>query len=158
MMWDSPDFRVQRDVKLREWLLGNEDAIRVCVQTSHIAEVWDDLHDGDREPTDREVAHAFESAMIHLQTNPFYMANHAMLMGLIVLMANAWHDANEMTESPREVERMMAFHLRNMGIEMVQLCAFIVGGYEHMRRVSLEIRRYFIHETFREWDHAALQA
>lgn len=155
MEWDSPDFRTQRDVKLREWMLGNEEAMRVCVQTSHIAEVWDDLHDGDREPTEREIAHAFESAMIHLQTNPFYMANHAMLVGLIVLVTNAWHDANEMAESPREVERMMAFQIRNMGIEIAIMCAFLVGGYDHMRAVSLQIRRYFIHETYQEWRNAA---
>jgi hypothetical protein len=154
MKWDSDEFRAERDRKMLAWMCGNEDAVRVVVQTSHIAEVWDDLADKDRTPTDREIAHAFESAMIHLQTNRFYLANHAMLMGVIVLVANAWHDANQW-EVCGDWRAHQAFYLRNMGIELAILCAFICGGYDHMRRVSTEIREFFHHETFEEWRHAA---
>lgn len=150
MSWDTPEWRHVRDTKLREWMLGNEHAVRVCTQISHIAEVWDDLVDGDRKPADAEVSHAFQSAMVHLQTNPFYMANHGMLMGVIVVAINAWHDANDMKDGPAH-ERMLAFFLRNLGIEVAILCAFLVGGYDHMRKASLEIRRFFHHETYEEW-------
>lgn len=153
MTWDTQEWRTVRDTKLREWFLGNEHAVRVCVQISHIAEVWDDLVDGDRKPSDTEVAHAFQSAMIHLQTNPFYMANHGMLMGVIVTAINAWHDANAMQESESGDERMQAFFLRNLGCEVATLCAFLVGGFDHMRKISLEMRAFFRHESYYEWEH-----
>lgn len=152
MNWDGDAYRMDRDMRLREWLLGNEDAVRVCVQTSHIAEVWDDLKDKDREPTDREVAHAFESMMIRLQTNPFYLQNHAMLTSVIVLAINAWHDSEELRAGDVE-RRMQAFFLRNLGIEIAMMCAFLVGGYDHLRKVSLEMREFFRHERFSDWDN-----
>ena len=155
MNWDSPDWRAERDTKLLHWMCGNEDAVRVCVQTSHIAEVWDDLKDKDREPSDREIAHAFESAMIRLQTNPFYLQNHAMLTAIITLAINAWHDSEDLKQGDTE-HLIQAFVLRNMGIEIAVMCAFLVGGYDHMRKVSLEMREFFRHETFEQWsaEHA----
>lgn len=154
MTWDSEAFRTARDAKLREWLLGNEDAVLINVQVSHIAEVWDDLKDGDGLPTEKQIAHAFESAMIHLQTNPLYLANHAMLTGFVIVAINAWHDANALQESADRDERMQAFFLRNLGIEITMLLAFIVGGYNHMRAISAEVRAYFRHETFDGWEKA----
>ena len=153
MTWDSDAWRNTRDVKLLHWMLGNEDAVRVCTQTSHIAEVWDDIKDGDRRPTEYEVAHAFESAMIRLQTNPFYLANHAMLTAVIVIAVNAWHDSEDLKQGDID-HRMHAFFLRNMGLEIASMCAFLVGGYDHMRKVSLEMREFFRHEGFKEWEHA----
>lgn len=150
--WDTPGFRLERDMKLLEWMRGNEHAVQVCLQISHIAEVWDDLKDGDRDPTEREIAHAFESAMIRLQTNPLYLANHAMLTGFVILAINAWHDSNVMEKSADEAERMQAFFLRNLGLEVASMCAFIVGGYDHLRKISVEMRAYFRHETFQQWE------
>lgn len=150
MNWDSPDWRKARDAKVLHWMCGNEDAVRVCVQTSHIAEVWDDLKDGDKKPTEREIAHAFESMMIRLQTNPFYLQNHAMLTAIIVVAINAWHDANAW-ENEEGWKRQDAFYLRNMGIEIATMCAFLTGGYDHLRRVSAEMREFFHHETYEAW-------
>lgn len=157
MTWDTEEWRKARDERLRAWMLGNENAVRLCLQMSHIAEVWDDLRDGDRKPTEQELAHAFESAMIHLQGNPLYMQNHGMFWGFVVLAINAWHDANEW-ESGSEAQRMEAFFLRNRGTEVVMLCALLVGGYDHMRAISNEVREYFRHETFKGWDHETLAA
>lgn len=154
MTWDTEQWRAERDRRLMEWI-GDADAVRMCVQVSHIAEVWDDLHDGDRIPSQREVAHAFESAMIHLQCNPFYMRNHATLMGLIVLMANAWHDSNAWEKSAERWKVDQAFYLRNTGIEIAILAVFLARGYDAMRQVSAEIREFFHHETVQEWKHAA---
>jgi len=155
MTWDSDAFRMDRDMRLREWLLGNEDAVLVCVQTSHVAEVWDDLKDGDRTPSEREIAHAFESMMIRLQTNPFYLQNHAMLTAVILIAINAWHDSEDLKRGDTE-HRIQAYVLRNMGIEIAMMCAFLVGGYDHLRKVSLEMREFFRHETFEQWsaEHA----
>lgn len=152
MTWDTPEWRFERDTKLREWMLGNEHAVRACVQISHIAEVWDDLVDGDRKPADVEIAHAFQSAMVHLQVNPFYMANHGMLMGVVVVAINAWHDANVMQRGGAD-ERVEAFVLRNLGTELAMLCAFLVGGFDHMRKVSMEIREFFRNGGYSEWEH-----
>ena len=39
----------------------------------------------------------------------------------------------------------------NPGIELAMLCAFVVGGYDHMRSVSLAMREFFHHENYEEW-------
>lgn len=150
MTWDTPDWRMDRDAKLREWMLGNEDACAILRQVSHIAEVWDDLVDGDKMPEQGAVTHAFEAAMVRLQTNRLFMANHAMFIGVIVLSINAWHDSNAW-QHETGWKRHQAFFLRNLGIELAMLCAFVVGGYDHMRGVSLAMREFFHHENYEEW-------
>jgi hypothetical protein len=48
--------------------------------------------------------------------------------------------------------RNLAFHIRNLGIELYIATAFLLGGYDYMRKVSLEIRTFFAFETFEEWE------
>ena len=153
LAWDSEAWRIERDRRQLAWMLGNHQAVEVVTRLSHIAELWDDIIDGDRKATDTEVNFAFESALIHLQTNPFYMRNHATIMAVIVLAVNAWHDANEYQKSGDADQRMQAFYLRNFGIELSMICAFCVGGYEHLRAVSGEIRDFFRRESFTTWEH-----
>lgn len=151
LAWDSEAWRVERDRRQLEWMCGNHQAVEVVHRLSHIAELWDDIIDGDRKATDTEVNFAFESALIHLQTNPFFAKHHATIMAVIVLAINAWHDANEYQKTGDPEKRMQAFYLRNFGIELSMICAFCCGGYEHLRAVSGEIRDFCRHETYDQW-------
>ena len=148
MTWDTPPWRAERDAKLLEWCCGNQAAVDTVLALSTIAEVWDDLHDGDAQVSAEMVNRAFTLAMVKLQVNDFYKANESLFYALTVTAINAWLDANELQRSENQSERMMAFYLRNFGIEIVMMAIFRSGGWEHLRRVSLEVRAFFDHEEF----------
>lgn len=156
--WDTPEWRTERDERLLAWMCGNQAAVDTVLALSTIAEVWDDLYDGDKS-TDKELLNrAFTLALVKLQVNDFYKTNEALFYALTVTSINAWLDANAWQKSGEERQRMMAFFLRNLGIEMVMLAVFRAGGWDHLRKVSLEIRTYFDHETFQHWnlEHAPI--
>ena len=153
LAWDSEEWRRVRNAKLLGWMNGNAEAVDTVLALSTIAETWDDLHDGDKQPTRERINEAFTLALVHLQLNAFYKANEAIFFGLIVASINAWLDANHLQGSSRTSERLMAFSLRNIGHEITMAAAFRAGGWEHLRRVSLEMRTFFAHESFDTWEH-----
>ena len=153
LKWDSNEWRKVRDANLLVWMCGNQSAVDVVVTLSTIAETWDDLYDGDKKvPRDR-LNEALSMALVKLQVNAFYKSNEAIFWSLTVAAINAWMDANELQESNLRQERMLAFHIRNFGYEIASMAAFRTGGWEHLRRVSLEMRRFFAHEDYDSWEH-----
>jgi hypothetical protein len=34
------------------------------------------------------------------------------------------------------------------------MMAYLVGGWAHMRKVSLDMREFFIHESFDDWEYS----
>jgi hypothetical protein len=53
-----------------------------------------------------------------------------------------------MCKSDKKHLRNLAFHIRNFGIEIHIATAFLIGGFEHMRKVSREIREFYAFEEF----------
>jgi hypothetical protein len=151
--WDSEDWRRLRNEKLLGWMRGNAQAVDTVIALSTIAETWDDLHDGDNQPSKDRINKAFTLALVKLQVNEFYKANEALFYALTVTAINAWMDANELQNSENVNERMMAFGLRNLGHEITMLAVFRATNWEQLRSVSLEIRRFFVHETYYSWEH-----
>ena len=131
---------------------GNVQAVETVIALSSIAETWDDLHDGDKPVEKARLNAAFVDALVKLQVNEFYKANEAIFYALTVAAINAWMDANELQSSDAVDERMMAFYLRNFGHEITMMAVFRAGGWEHLRRVSLDIRMFFVHEHFAGWE------
>lgn len=151
--WDSSEWRKLRDEKLLAWMNGNVQAVETVIALSSIAETWDDLHDGDKPVESGRISAAFINALVKLQVNEFYKANEAIFYALTVAAINAWMDANELQRSRDAAHRMMAFYLRNFGHEITMMAVFRAGGWEHLRSVSLEIRLFFEHEVFQDWEH-----
>lgn len=90
--------------------------------------------------------------------NAFFHAHAPALLPTLTLAINAWLDANELERSDSQHERMWAFFLRNLGMDVFIQVALLTGGLEHMRAVSLEIRRFFTHETYAEWRHENVES
>ncbi len=153
--WDSKKWREVRDRKLREWFLGNDAAVQCFIDISTAVEAWDDFADRDAMP---EINSGFEILLVHLPNNPFYTQHFVAIRTMLLLSTNAWYDSERMKYGSGE-ERLMAFFLRNLGLELVQLFAYLIGGWKHMRKISLEAREFFRHETFEDWvnEHAEKQ-
>ena len=152
LSFDSPEWRTLRDQKYLEWFLGNEYAVECALVLMNACELWDDLIDQDKEISTGQVHTAFTGIFVELTVNPFWQKSRLFLEPLIIQAINAWLDANELERASTRVERNQAFHLRNMPTELIPMIAFAVGGWEHTRRVSLEIRNFFTHESFDDWE------
>lgn len=152
--FDSQEWREERDKRLLEWFLGNEDAVRCYVTLSSIGETWDDLIDKDKEITNKEINAAFLNALVFLQNNPFYVSYRAFLEPVLIISINAWFDSDILQKSDNGKWRMLAFYLRNYDSELAQACAFCVGGFEQMRKVSIDIRQLLNPESYDQWEHA----
>lgn len=151
MDWDSEEFRAEREKRLFEWFKGDWAAVNCFGMISQIAETWDDLIDDDV-ASDDDINQAFAFASFGLLQNSFFQQHQQAIVAMEIVIANAWLDANELVKTEGKDARIQAYVLRNVGLELVPMFAFFKGGYSHMRKVSKEMREFFTHETFDEWE------
>jgi len=144
------DWNLRSEQLRNKWFMGHQLAIAFIAVFFDAVELWDDLIDKDVEVTDESINRAFAGLMFALPANEWFISNRAHYLPLILTAINAWHDANEMERSKEKKFRNMAFHLRNFGLEIHIATAFLIGGYDHMRKVSNEIREFFAFEEFEE--------
>jgi hypothetical protein len=148
----TPEWQKQNQINKRDWCLGDQNAIDFLNCFFDAVELWDDLIDKDVPIVDAHVNRVFTSLMFSLPANPWFVANYAYYQPLIMASINGFHDANVMCKSDKKHLRNLAFHIRNLGIEIHIATAFLVGGFDHMRKVSPAIREFYAFETFEEWE------
>ncbi len=127
-------------------LRGDEAAISFVNMLAHAVQVWDDLIDADREVPSRDINRAFETLLIDLPANPFYMQHLAQLHPVVAMAVNAWHDSNLLARRGGASDVARAYVLRDTIDEVVIACARIIGGWDWMRQVSMLIRDNITHE------------
>jgi hypothetical protein len=148
----TPEWQEQNQTNKRNWCLGDQKAIDFLNCFFDAVELWDDLIDKDVPIEDAHVNRVFTSLMFVLPANPWFVANYTYYQPLIMASINGFHDANEMCKSDKKHLRNLAFHIRNLGIEIHIATAFLIGGFDHMRKVSREIREFYAFETFENWE------
>lgn len=147
------DHAALTDAKLLEWMRGNRHAVEAVKTICAICDVWDDLIDKDVALTEQQVNEAFMRALVGLYANPFYREHQASFFPILVTGINSWLDANTLEKAAGEKERMLAFFIRTYIFEVSRLAAFLAGGWDHLRRVSMEMRMHFEDETYHDWEH-----
>jgi hypothetical protein len=148
----TDEWVAQNQANKQRWLLGNTDAINFIDMFFDAVELWDDLIDKDTPVSDDHINRAFTNLMFALPANEFFIAHRKYYLPLIMSAINGFHDANELCKNDSLHLRNLAFHIRNLGIELHIATAFLIGGYEYMRKVSPEIREFFAFESFEEWE------
>lgn len=151
--WDTPAWREERNRRLMDWFANNKDAVVCMVLISNIVEIWDDLIDARESVSDTQINTAFLQTLIDLPSNPFWKQYQPLLNPIIMVSVNAWMDANDAQKSDEQWKRRMAFYLRNASMELVLYIAQLTGGWQHLRNVSMEIREFFAHEDYEQWEH-----
>lgn len=147
--WEERKYALQE-----RWFLGDKEAITFIRALGHYVETWDDLIDKDKELTDEDINATFTMGLLDIASNPFVARHQATIGHLLALMVNGWMCSEEMKRSDDRRVRQVAFHLRNWPLELYPAVALCVGGWLHMRAVSVEIRTWFADEDFDEWEHA----
>ena len=148
--FDSDEWRLLRDEKLRLWLLGDEQAMQCLLMLFHLAELWDDVVDGQLDPAVGASRLAW-GALCELPSNPFYQRHITFLTPVVQAGANAWMDSVQLEGRDDLHSQVWAYALRDFYMELVPLAAYLVGGFDHMRRVSLEARNFFQAETLADF-------
>ena len=156
--FDTPEWRHIRDEKLRGWI-QDDHAVNWFLDFCHVCEVFDDMADQDKPISKADITTALFASLVEMPTNPFFTNHRQVLAGVIITGINAWLDANELEKteySPdtRFVERedtIKAFCLRDFYMELLAAIIYLTAGPDHMRKVSLEVRRFFQKESFIEY-------
>jgi hypothetical protein len=151
MKHDSVEWRVLRDSKLLEWFDGDQSAVDFIIAISSISELWDDLTDKDKTPTQEDINQTFWNALVTLPCNDFFNTHKTFLMPLILQSINAWHDSVEL-EAGTENDRAYALTLRLLALQIAPMIVFIKKGFAESRKVSVEMWRYFTaHDDAMKW-------
>lgn len=148
--YDSNDWRSLRNSLLHSWV-DDVHAVNFLLTIGEVAEVWDDLIDGDCEVSDDKINRTFTTLLTQLPFNPFFDKYKFQLAPLMVTGINAWQDSNELAKGD-ETAKAMAYVLRDWYIELVMFVVYLLRGYDAMRKVSMEARKFFSqHESLQDY-------
>jgi hypothetical protein len=126
---------------------GNNDAWSYLSIISKVLRIIDDLVD---EPEKVKVEDKYNLAlllMVELPSNSFFHSHKSALLPLHLTSINAWIDSNDWMEKDK-TRKNYALVIRDQITELVMLVAFLTGGTDYMRNVSLKIRELFLKEEF----------
>lgn len=151
------------DKRLQDGWIERRDALRARACRNDVnamlflsiimdaVELWDDLIDKDKAVSDETVNRVFINLMFWLPQNTFFTAHKTYLMPLVMTCINAWMDSNDLAQSKTERDLHTAWYLKQMGVELYGAVAFLIGGFDHMRSVSAEMRDVLAHEPFSDY-------
>ena len=151
MIFDSPEWREKRNTLLQEWMMGNQDAVEFLLTVFQAAELWDDIIDGDTHKAKGAVSTTMLALLVDLPANKFFYENLNTLRTGMLLGINAWKDSVMLEQRSDRWAQCWAYALRDLYMELVPLCAMLIGGYHHMRAISLPAREFFQAETLEEY-------
>lgn len=127
---------------LQRWLKGHGAACDFILQLFAVLHVWDDLIDRDKPISTKDVHTALWHALISLPRNRFYAENFSLLNGLLQTAILNWHVANRFEAEDDAVGRHVAFVIRSTYVDLVTMCAWIVGGNDWALTVGYEARKH----------------
>ena len=143
---EEHDFSLKLRDHLIYFLQGNLHAVRLCIDLTFIAHVWDDLIDRDRERTAWDINQAFRIALVDIPANPFYLQHITQLWPLFMNAILQWQDANILEKGTKH-DKQMAYMLRASFLQIFNYCAYLVGGPEWASEIGPDLRRIY-KETF----------
>lgn len=104
--------------------------------------VIDDLVDRDKPLSGAEVAKALAQFVTAFSINPFFVQNAQSLHPLIISACNRWIDGDALDRSANQRDRIHSEVVRCGDIEVYLHVAYLTGGWDHMRNVSMAVRQY----------------
>jgi len=123
------------------YLKGNQYAIKWVMDMYRAIHLWDDLIDRDGEVGDAQINKVMFALMLEAPCNPFYLEFCDQLAPMLRAMVTDWMDSVHMERNMGEDGKAYAYGLRASFSNIVIQCAYLLGGYDHMRAVSKEIRK-----------------
>lgn len=125
-------------------LSGNADALEFVRRVALILHTHDDAIDRDVPLSDADLNAAFVQALVDLPRNRFYREHFDLLNAILLNAIMNWRIANELErqQSPSEDDLRISFVVRSSYVDLVGMCAIIIGGLEWAVRCGVELRRW----------------
>ena len=136
--------------ELREFCNGDEDALDFLCKLSFIFRVWDDEWDQDASHSKEEIDNVLGDLAFELSRNPFYRKHRDALEAQIFIAWNAWKDSNEWKVSGDRIEKICAWFIRDYCNEIVNLVAWLTGGKNYARSISLSARKRYLRHLIKD--------
>jgi hypothetical protein len=126
---------------------GNQDAWNYLFIIARALRIIDDLVDEPKKVTVEDKYKLADLLLVALPSNPFFIAHRLSLVPLHLTSVNAWIDSNDWMEKDK-TRKNYALVIRDQITELVLLVAYITGGSDHLRNISLKVRELFLKEEF----------
>ncbi|MDN5937291.1 MAG: hypothetical protein L0H83_01380 [Salinisphaera sp.] len=135
---------------LHETLKGNTEAVRFCQLVFRISQVLDDLHDGDK-PVTKTQLHQFAWELIEeLPTNGFYQRHFTRLQPVLRHCLLDWMDSCALEQGDAR-NKTVAYVIRDTTTMIVSHCAYLIGGFEYMHKISPDLRKRLHSEPINDY-------
>lgn len=142
---DKPsEFTANPDAKrqLAEIAMGNAECYTFMWAFWNFTHLYDDLVDQDKKVTPAEAAKTLAEFVISLSVNQFYRTNTHQLLPLILSACDRWVVGDKMKGSLDYETQIMSRVVRCGDLDVYAMCAYLVGGWDHLRAVSEKLRTY----------------
>lgn len=146
--FDSPEWRLQRNEKLAAWV-QDPAAVSFFLTVADASELFDDVVDNDKPIEAGHVERVAFNLLAVLPLNPFFDRFKGQLCPIMHTGINAWLDATAMEKDYDLQER--SYVLRDWNLELLMHVVYLTRGRDYMRSVSVDIRKFFLHETLEEY-------
>jgi len=123
---------------------GNESARQWIAAWHFYCHAIDDLVDGDAVLNTESMLDLLIQAN-SLYSMPFYIENWFRLQPVIAQITSTYADSVAWEKADEEWKRQTSDVLRLCGNDMILQVAWIIGGYKHMRAISLKLREFAYH-------------
>lgn len=126
------------------WLCGNEFATDFYNSLWTVGQAWDDLIDKDKPMTNEAIHNAFIQALVLSRDNPFYKSYADKLDVVVTLAINDWLDSVRWEDEKNEAGLELGYSLRLSMTNILIYSSLLLGGWDHMRQVSIEVRQMLL--------------
>ncbi|WP_045405399.1 hypothetical protein [Vibrio jasicida] len=144
-------------------VLSDQAAASFCRTLFNVSQVLDDLIDKDKPLSDDEIFKAFWDCLIEVPKNPFYIRNAPTLIPMMQVFLVDYRDsvilerADNLNAQQNDHGKHIAFVLRDSVGSIITHCAYLVGGYEHMEKISALVRTTIYNESLEQYMEALCQ-
>lgn len=128
--------------RLEYFLKGDKQALAYCLDLLYIAHLWDDLVDGDKQPSIEDINQAFIKSLTAIPNNLFYRQWQPILLPMMHNALVMWLQSNDLRKGSPD-QRTTAFTLENAVIEIVHFCILVKGSVEWAREIGAEFWELF---------------
>ena len=126
---------------------GNHDAWNYLFIIARALRIIDDLVDEPEKVTVEDKYKLANLLLVELPSNSFFVAHRLSLVPFHLTSVNAWIDSNDWMEKDK-TRKNYALVIRDQITELVLLVAYITGGSDYLRNISLKVRELFLKEEF----------
>ena len=140
----------------REFLMfafkNDANALDYALMIAKIADVWDNLIDGDKPVSSGKINQAFRWLAVDIPRNPFFRAYSDTLLPVIESGILNWMIANRMEEDAGNTRALEIAHVIRYSIaDVLLIVARICGGAEWAIEVGPELRMRSQRSDFKEY-------